>query len=108
MARAGMRRRQGGSRKRGPVRIGLALEGLVRQLWISGKLSEYDVLTQWEEIVGAQVARVTVPERIDNGVLLVHVASAPWRAELTLRRREILDHIKARTGRDVVRDIRFR
>lgn len=108
MARAGMRRRQTGVHRRGPVRVGAALDTLVRQLGISSRLSEYDVLTQWEEIVGAQVARVAVPERIDNGVLLVRVSSAPWRAELTIRRMEILEHIKARTGRDVVRDIRFR
>jgi len=103
-----MRRRQGEARRRGPVRVGVALENLVRQLGIEGKLSEYGVMTQWEEIVGAQVARVAVPERIDNGVLLVHVTSAPWRAELTMRRREILEHIRARAGRDVIRDIRFR
>ncbi|MGB2958053.1 MAG: DUF721 domain-containing protein [Bacteroidota bacterium] len=94
--------------RRGPVSAGAALRDLVRQLGIGRTLAEYDVLTSWESLVGGQIARVTTPQRFENGVLFISVATAPWRAELSLRRLEIKQRINARAGRDIVKDIRFR
>jgi predicted nucleic acid-binding Zn ribbon protein len=59
-------------------------------------------------VVGEQVAKVTIPQRVDNGVLMVSVSTAPWRAELTMRRREILDKIRRTCPDAGVTDIRFR
>jgi len=88
--------------------LGVALRDMVRRMGLSKPFAEYDVLTSWEECVGEQVAKVSTPERILNGVLFVHVSSAPWRAELSLRRGEIIQKINARAGTTVVRDIQFR
>lgn len=95
-------------RGRGPVAIGDALREMIRRLGLSKPMAEYNVLTSWDECVGEQVAKVCTPERIVNGVLFVHVSSAPWRAELALRRREIVQKINTRAGSAVVRDIQFR
>lgn len=104
-----MRRRQGSAKKkRGPVKIGNALSELVNGLGIGGTLSRYKIITHWEEIVGQQIARVATPQRVDGDTLYVGVASAPWRAELVMRRREIIEKINAAAGRAVIRDIRFR
>jgi predicted nucleic acid-binding Zn ribbon protein len=85
-----------------------ALEDLARRLGITRTLREYNVLTSWSTIVGAQVARVTEAERIDHGVLIVRVATAAWRAELSMKRVEILEKIKAAVGPTTIREIRFR
>ena len=98
----------GSGRRKGPVAVGVALRDMIRRMGLSKPLAEYDVLTSWEECVGEQVARVSIPERIVNGVLFVHVSSAPWRAELALRRFEIVRKINTRAGTTVVRDIQFR
>lgn len=93
----------------GPVRpIGEALEQLIEELGIARTLKQYDVLTLWDSIVGEQIARVTQAQRIEKGVLFVHVFSAPWRAELTLKRREIIQRINAMLDGTVITDIRFR
>ncbi len=104
------RGQRGRSRKfrKQPVAAGEALRDLASRLGIEGKLSQYSVITSWEEVVGEQIARVAVPQRVDNGTLLVSVASAPWRAELSLRRQEILRKVNAHAGGEVIRDIRFR
>jgi predicted nucleic acid-binding Zn ribbon protein len=81
---------------------------MIRRLGLSKPMAEYDVLTSWDECVGEQVAKVCKPERIVNGVLFVHVSTAPWRAELALRRRDIINKINTRAGTAVVRDIQFR
>jgi predicted nucleic acid-binding Zn ribbon protein len=85
-----------------------ALEDLVRRLGIARTLRQYNVLTSWSTIVGAQVARVTEAERVDKGVLTVRVATAAWRAELSMKRLEILEKIKAAVGPTTIHEIRFR
>lgn len=90
------------------VTAGEAIKDLVRRLGIETKIAEYDVVTGWGDVVGEQIARVTVPQRIEKGVLIVHVTNAPWRAELTLRRREILERVNERAGKRMLSDIRFR
>ena len=85
-----------------------ALNEFASSVGITKKLREYNVLTSWETIVGEQIAKVAKPQRIDNRILLVTVASAPWRAELSMRRREIIEKINAAVGKRVVQDIRFR
>ena len=95
-------------RSRSPRALDGALEELVRDLGIEKPLHEYAALTAWEEIVGEQIAKVAYADRIDNGVLIVKVVSAPWRSELSLRKSEILRRIADHIGNGVIRDIRFR
>ena len=85
-----------------------ALNEFAASVGITKKLREYNVLTSWEMIVGEQIAKVAKPQRIDNRILLVAVASAPWRAELSMRRREIIEKVNAAVGKKVLQDIRFR
>jgi predicted nucleic acid-binding Zn ribbon protein len=75
---------------------------------IGPTLAQYDVITSWAEVVGEQIARVTVPERFENGVLFVGVSRAPWRTELSMKRREIIEKLNKRAKANVVKDIRFR
>jgi len=101
-------RRRGRGHRTSAVAVGDALRRLTGSLGIATKLSEYEVLTGWEKIVGEQIARVTTAERIEHGILYVGVRSAPWRNELTMRRLEILELVHRAVGRRVVREIRFR
>jgi predicted nucleic acid-binding Zn ribbon protein len=95
-------------RSKAPQAVGAILQEMVRDLGIDQTLQQYNVLTSWASIVGEKIARVTMPQRIENGILFVQVSSAPWRAELTMRRMEILEKVNAAAGRQVVREIRFR
>ena len=107
-ARAGRKRdRLSGSRGR-PVSIQEAMLILVRDLGIAPKMAGYDIIAAWPDVVGPQIARVTSPERMENGVLYVGVASAPWRAELSMKRLELIEKLNTRVGTRVLSDIRFR
>ena len=88
--------------------VARALEEFAAAIGIDGALKRYSVITGWEETVGEQIARVAHPQRLENGVLYVSVASAPWRAELTLKRLEIIRKLNEAAGSTVVKDIRFR
>ncbi len=106
--RAAKRRSEGKGKKHHPVPISAAITELVSSLGIDGTLRRYSVIARWAEVVGEQIARVTEPQRIEHGVLFVSVKTAPWRAELSLKRLEIMKKLNTAAGADVIRDIRFR
>jgi predicted nucleic acid-binding Zn ribbon protein len=103
--RAGLK---GSSGKSQPKAIGAAIQELAKHLGLEKTLGEYEVVTSWQDIVGEQIARVTKAQRIENGVLFVSVETAPWRAELSMKRMEIMQKINAAVGKNVVKEIRFR
>ena len=81
------RRRSGATKtKKYPEPLSLSLDKFVHSLGITKKMKQFSVITSWAEIVGEQIARVTEAERIENGILFVKTATAPWRNELTMRR----------------------
>jgi predicted nucleic acid-binding Zn ribbon protein len=90
------------------VHVSAGLADLVASLGIDGTLRRYAVIAGWAEVVGDQIAKVTTPQRMENGVLFVSVKTAPWRAELSMKRLEIMRKLNAAAGAQVVRDIRFR
>jgi predicted nucleic acid-binding Zn ribbon protein len=106
--RAGRRRERTLHHRTGPVGIGAALESVLQDLGIKKTLAQYDVLSSWPDVVGVKIARVTVAQRMEQGILYVGVTGASWRAELTMRRMEIMKKLNAHAGRPLVKDIRFR
>ena len=103
--RAGRTRSSGKSQ---PKAVGTAIRDLARHLGLEKNLEDYQVITSWADVVGEQIARVTQAQRMENGVLFVGVSTAPWRAELSMKRVEIMQKINAMLGKNVVKEIRFR
>ena len=105
MGRAGRTRSSGKSQ---PKAVGAAIQDLAKHLGLEKNLEEYQAITSWHDIVGEQIAKVTQAQRMENGVLFVSVTTAPWRAELSMKRLEIVQKINAALGKSVVKEIRFR
>jgi predicted nucleic acid-binding Zn ribbon protein len=84
------------------------MQSLVRELGIAPKMAQYDVIAAWPEVVGPQIARVTEPQRMENGVLYVSVATSTWRAELAMKRLDLIERMNVHIGTRVLIDIRFR
>ncbi|MFZ1979128.1 MAG: DUF721 domain-containing protein [Bacteroidota bacterium] len=87
--------------------IDAVLRELIASLGIEEKLQEYDAVNRWNEIMGEQIAKSSNAVSIKQGILHVHVQSGPWRNELTIRKKEIIDKINASIGSDIVKDIKF-
>ncbi len=87
--------------------IGEALSELVEHLGIKSKIQEYDAVVRWESIVGPQIAKVATAKSIQKGLLIIRVSNGPWRHELSIRKREIIEKLNSALGHDVVKDIRF-
>ncbi len=90
-----------------PDRVGSFVESLLRRANRGRNWRPYLIWTCWDEVVGANIARRAQPERFADGVLVVHVESHSWLQELQMMRPQIIEHLNARLGEPVVRDIAF-
>ncbi|MGH7516898.1 MAG: DUF721 domain-containing protein [Gemmatimonadales bacterium] len=93
--------------ERAPTPIGEAVASFLRQAGITRRVQQAAILEEWAGLVGPQIAAVTAPQSITpDGVLRVHVATAPWATELGLMTPRILARInQGRSGR--VKEIRW-
>ena len=89
--------------------VGDALEGVMRKLGLTERLTEAQILKAWKEIVGEWFALHTCPERIRDGVLYVRVVQSSVHYELDRNwKPKIVQKLKERFGGGKVRDVRFR
>ena len=75
-------------------RLGELINEFMHQESVSEKLRSYQVVGDWEKIVGEPIARNAEIARIENGTLYVKVKSGPWRNELIFMKPAILQKIK--------------
>ena len=83
-------------RSRPMASIGEALAGWLARSGLTRRFEQAQVVADWPELVGPQIASVTEPESVTpDGVLRVRVATAPWAAELGLMTPRILARLNA-------------
>lgn len=74
-------------------RVGTVLDGVLRDLNLEERFAAADATERWGETVGPEIARRTRCEGVRDGELLVLVRGTVWKAELTVRRMELLHRI---------------
>ena len=90
----------------------IQIRNILRQIFTSHGLAEefreQEPLFLWEEAVGEQVARLTVPLRVREGTIFVEVQSHVIAQELSMLKEGYIRKINNLLGEERVRDIRFR
>ncbi len=103
-------------RRNKPFAVSAILEGKLFHPQLKKKLNSYACFEHWEEIVGPELAKVAIPEKITRGkILVVRVLDATWAQELALRKPEILEGFakfassagSRSMGSPVFEDVRF-
>ena len=95
-------------RRSQPKLIGGVIDSAIRELGIGKRLKDFELLEKWPQIVGEQIAKVTTPQRMENGKLFIHVSKSPWRNELVFLKRALIQKINMVMEQDIVKDIIFR
>ena len=85
-----------------------AISSTLEELGLCERLKQCEVLERWHEIVGDQIAQVTVVDHIDDGKLFVIVRRAPWRNELIFLKKKLIVMLNQAMHSEVVKDIIFR
>ena len=88
--------------------IGSLIAEIFRENGMEKPLMERRIIAAWPEVLGPTVARYTGDIKIQNGVLYVHVKSAPLRQELFNCRFQLVKKLQEAVGCDgVIQDIRL-
>ena len=93
------------SRARKITSLGDALSQLVKDLGFEKKFEEMQVIAQWPDVVGRQIASHTHAVSCEGGKLFVEVDSASWRQELFYMKADILKRLNHGAGQKIVQDI---
>jgi predicted nucleic acid-binding Zn ribbon protein len=95
-------------RSRGAERLGDALSSYLRESGLGARLNQADIIEQWNELVGPDVAAVTRAVSISSdGTLFAVAKTTSWLNELSFMEAELLESLNRVTGSKPVRRIRW-
>ena len=92
----------------GFLSVGDVLRRLSNELGIEEKREEFEALRDWAGIVGARIAKHTVPLYIRSKVLYIQADGASWGQEIAYKKTTIIEKLNSRFGRPKVDDVRCR
>ena len=91
--------------KRRPTAVSDILETVFRGHPLERRIREGGVWLVWDDAVGEQISSKAQPAKLNEGVLTVHVSSAPWLQQLTFLKEEIRKKVNDRLGQEIVKEI---
>jgi len=78
-----------------PTRVDSLVERVLRGRGVLEGVERASVVPHWEELVGAEIARVAKPVGFAGGTLFVEVRSSAWLMELRMLERQMLERLNA-------------
>jgi hypothetical protein len=90
----------------GPRALGSLLPGVTRPAFRKHNTASAQILADWEIIVGPKVAAMTVPRRLDRGVLTIACAG-PAAMDLHYMGIEVINRINTHLGGQPVHSLKF-
>jgi hypothetical protein len=90
----------------GPRPLGSLVPDITRQTYRKHNPASAQIVADWEIIVGAKVASMTVPRRLDRGVLTIACAG-PAAMDLHYMGVEVINRINTHLGGQPVHSLKF-
>lgn len=84
-----------------------ALKNLIKNLGIEEQVQVNQVLNLWPIVVGKRIADVSEAKKIEHHVLFVKVLNDSWRNELLFLKKNIIERLNKKVGKDIIKDIRL-
>ena len=95
-------------KKKDIVPFKAALENfLKKKKWIK-KIKGYQIISNWENLAGKEIARSSQPIKIQDKCLFLAVKSNVWANELNLRKGELIEKINREAGGKIISNILFK
>lgn len=90
----------------GPRALGALLSGITRPVFKKQSPASAQIILDWETIVGPKIAGMTVPRKLDRGVLTI-ACSGPTAMNLHYVGVELINRINTHLGGQPVHSLRF-
>lgn len=85
-----------------------ALEEFFKEKKWSKKIKGYQIISNWENLVGKEIAKSSQPIKIQDKCLFLAVKSNVWANELNLRKGELVEKINREAGEEIISNILFK
>mgnify|MGYP006237731273 CR=1 FL=1 len=85
--------------------VGEIIKKLMRNPKLSEKLDKLDALEIWNEIIGIQLCKYILDQKIHKGILYVKLKSAVVRNELSYNKSDLINQINQKLEKDLISDI---
>jgi predicted nucleic acid-binding Zn ribbon protein len=104
----GRMRRRSRARREDPEPLAAAVDGLLSEQGWRPAVAAGAVFGRWDQIVGAELAAHTRPERFSDGELVVSADSTPWATQVRLLAATLVRRVNEELGNDMVKRVRVR
>jgi len=84
-----------------------ALKSLIKSLGIEDQVQKNQILMLWPSVVGKKVAEVSQAKKVEHNILFVKVTHDSWRQELLFLKKNIIDKLNKKVGKEIIKDIRL-
>ena len=85
-----------------------ALEEFFKEKKWSKKIKGYQIINEWENLAGKEIAQSSQPIKIQDKCLFLAVKSNVWANELNLRKGELIEKINREAGEKIISNILFK
>lgn len=95
-------------KRRRPQPLGEVMKDVLSTSAIGDRITQAKVIPEWRSLVGPQIAEATEPLSVTSqGTLFVAVKTNAWMTELSLLEPELLRLLNKKTGRLLIKKIRW-
>lgn len=88
--------------------LGEAIRAFIDAMKWNDNINQASLITDWEKIVGRDIAMRTTDIRFKDGTLTISLNSAALRNELHMRRQALITHINEFYKTELVKEIRLK
>jgi hypothetical protein len=91
--------------KKNELSMGEAIQQYLEHYRLSGKLTEADLISSWEQIMGASIAKRTSRIYLKKKTLVIHIESSVMRNELSFAKQKIIERVNAHYQRELIEEV---
>jgi predicted nucleic acid-binding Zn ribbon protein len=95
-------------KKKDIVPFEAALKIFLKEKKWSQKIKGYQIISDWENLAGKEIAQSSQPIKIQDKCLFLAVKSNVWANELNLRKGELIEKINREAGEEIISNILFK
>ena len=93
--------------KRKALPLDQIVQQFLRESGLETPLQQKRLIDSWEKVAGKAVARYTQEKFIRNQTLFIKISNPALRADLSMMREELVNHLNQEIGSRLITDIRF-
>ena len=95
------------TRARSVPAVGTLVPGVLARLGLAEGVERWRAVTEWDEIAGESLSRHAKASRVEGDTLVVEADHSVVLYELSHRKAELLDRLRAHLGAERIRDVRL-